>query len=78
MEKESSLSMGGANILIALFGLGNKHNMSQSCYTVSFTKKYKKLFSLLVFFLTVYDVTKKALYGRNMVDYMKTSKNNVR
>ena len=39
--------MGGAIILIALFGqnyiLEQQHNMSQSCDLVCYTKKYKKI-----------------------------------
>ena len=46
-------------IFIALFGLGNG---------------VTAVFSLLFFFLTVYDVTKKAWYGRNMVNWTDRAK----
>ena len=32
----------------------------------------------IIFSLTNYDVTKKALFGRNMLDYTKTSQKNMR
>ena len=58
---ESSLSMGGAIILIALFDqnyvLEQQHNMSRSCDLVSFERSKQ-----LTFFLSIYGNTKKALF----------------
>ena len=59
------LTLGGPLVLTS-------HHMSL------FLSTLKHIALIVFFYIGVYDVTKKALNGRNMLNYMKTSKKDLR
>ena len=85
VEKESSHSMCGTILFLTLFAQNKFENQFGELYALETTaqcvrdkmhyEQCKEIIFSLIFSLSIYDVTKKALFGRNMLNCMKTSKN---